>query len=193
MLTLQNWLSFYEKNYEFVGKVIGRFYGEDGLPTPELTQVEAKISKGLEAKTRALEEKHKFPPCNSEWSSARGSRFWCSPNSSCPLPRLPANSPHLPKNKSLSQAACQLETSSLQKTSVVSCNRSEKPGWRSRLSPSQDFPSIPCLQTRPAQYCSIQQAVGMNWELWWSHKHAELHAGTPFREKSEEAEQGSQK
>ncbi|KAF6093199.1 cytochrome b5 domain containing 2 [Phyllostomus discolor] len=80
MLTLQNWLSFYEKNYEFVGKVIGRFYGEDGLPTPELTQVEAKISKGLEAKTRALEEKHKFPPCNSEWSSARGSRFWCSPN-----------------------------------------------------------------------------------------------------------------
>ncbi|KAF6093204.1 cytochrome b5 domain containing 2 [Phyllostomus discolor] len=123
MLTLQNWLSFYEKNYEFVGKVIGRFYGEDGLPTPELTQVEAKISKGLEAKTRALEEKHKFPPCNSEWSSARGSRFWCSPNSSCPLPRLPANSPHLPKNKSLSQAACQLETSSLQKTSVVSCNR----------------------------------------------------------------------
>ncbi|XP_045680364.1 neuferricin isoform X2 [Phyllostomus hastatus] len=65
----------------FAGKVIGRFYGEDGLPTPELTQVEAKISKGLEANTRALEEKHKFPPCNAEWSSARGSRFWCSPNS----------------------------------------------------------------------------------------------------------------
>lgn len=81
MLTLQNWLSFYEKNYEFVGKVIGRFYGEDGLPTPELTQVEAMISKGLEANKQALEEKHKFPPCNVEWSSARGSRFWCSANS----------------------------------------------------------------------------------------------------------------
>ena len=72
-------------------------------------------------------------------------------------------------------------------------SRSEKPGWRSRLSPSQDFPSTPCLQTRPAQYHSIQQAGGMNWERWWSHKHAELHAGTPFREKSEEAEQGGQK
>ncbi|KAM5307637.1 neuferricin isoform 3-T4 [Glossophaga mutica] len=158
MLTLQNWLSFYEKNYEFVGlvsgslmapeslrtrqrmkvcdrvpgdvkttrkpswqphgqasrengkmssvvfwvqhwfgdpahgdhlshdtaatgKVIGRFYGEDGLPTPELTLVEAMISKGLEANKQALQEKHQFPPCNSEWSSARGSRFWCSPNS----------------------------------------------------------------------------------------------------------------
>jgi hypothetical protein len=45
MLTLQNWLSFYEKNYIFVGRVIGRFYGEDRLPTLELTQVEAMMTK----------------------------------------------------------------------------------------------------------------------------------------------------
>ncbi|XP_001504781.2 neuferricin [Equus przewalskii] len=81
MLTLQNWLSFYEKNYEFVGRVIGRFYGEDGLPTPELTRVEAMITKGLEARQEELKEKQKFPPCNAEWSSAKGSRLWCSPNS----------------------------------------------------------------------------------------------------------------
>ncbi|XP_046530215.1 neuferricin isoform X2 [Equus quagga] len=80
MLTLQNWLSFYEKNYEFVGRVIGRFYGEDGLPTPELTRVEAMITKGLEAHQEELKEKQKFPPCNAEWSSAKGSRLWCSPN-----------------------------------------------------------------------------------------------------------------
>ncbi|XP_053528557.1 neuferricin isoform X2 [Artibeus jamaicensis] len=65
----------------FAGKVTGRFYGEDGLPTPALTQVEAMISKGLEANQQALKDKHKFPPCNSEWSSARGGRFWCSPDS----------------------------------------------------------------------------------------------------------------
>ncbi|KAB1266486.1 Neuferricin [Camelus dromedarius] len=81
MLTLQNWLSFYEKNYEFIGRVIGRFYGEDGLPTPELTQVDAMITKGLEANKQELKEKQKFPPCNVEWSSARGSRFWCSQQS----------------------------------------------------------------------------------------------------------------
>ncbi|ELK03726.1 neuferricin isoform X2 [Pteropus alecto] len=81
MLTLQNWLSFYEKNYEFVGRVIGRFYGEDGLPTPELTQVEAMITKGLEENKQELKEKQKFPPCNAEWSSTRGSRFWCSQKS----------------------------------------------------------------------------------------------------------------
>lgn len=48
MSTLQNWLSFYE-NYVFDGKVTGQFYRKDGLPIPELTQVQAMITKGLEA------------------------------------------------------------------------------------------------------------------------------------------------
>ncbi|XP_052514109.1 neuferricin [Budorcas taxicolor] len=81
MLTLQNWLSFYEKNYKFIGRVIGRFYGEDGLPTPELTQAEAMMTKGLEADRQELTEKQRFPPCNAEWSFIRGSRFWCSQQS----------------------------------------------------------------------------------------------------------------
>ncbi|XP_040099653.1 neuferricin isoform X2 [Oryx dammah] len=81
MLTLQNWLSFYEKNYKFIGRVIGRFYGEDGLPTPELTQAEAMMTKGLEADRQELIEKQRFPPCNAEWSFIRGSRFWCSQQS----------------------------------------------------------------------------------------------------------------
>ncbi|PNI37421.1 CYB5D2 isoform 1 [Pan troglodytes] len=82
MLTLHNWLSFYEKNYVCVGRVTGRFYGEDGLPTPALTQVEAAITRGLEANKLQLQEKQTFPPCNAEWSSARGSRLWCSQKSS---------------------------------------------------------------------------------------------------------------
>ncbi|PNI37422.1 CYB5D2 isoform 2 [Pan troglodytes] len=81
MLTLHNWLSFYEKNYVCVGRVTGRFYGEDGLPTPALTQVEAAITRGLEANKLQLQEKQTFPPCNAEWSSARGSRLWCSQKS----------------------------------------------------------------------------------------------------------------
>ncbi|XP_055983423.1 neuferricin [Sorex fumeus] len=81
MLTLQNWLSFYEKKYEFVGRVIGRYYGEDGLPTSELMKVEAMISRGQDANKQQQRERQTFPPCNSEWSSAKGSRFWCSPES----------------------------------------------------------------------------------------------------------------
>ncbi|XP_004477044.1 neuferricin isoform X2 [Dasypus novemcinctus] len=65
----------------FAGMVTGRFYGEDGLPTPEVAQVEAKILKALEANKQEMQEKRKFPPCNAEWSSTRGSRFWCSQKS----------------------------------------------------------------------------------------------------------------
>ncbi|KAM7333777.1 hypothetical protein ACRRTK_007097 [Alexandromys fortis] len=81
ILILHNWLSFYEKNYVFVGRLVGRFYREDGFPTPELTQVEAMVTKGVEANEQEQREKHTFPPCNAEWSSAKGSRVWCSQKS----------------------------------------------------------------------------------------------------------------
>jgi hypothetical protein len=61
------------------GRVIGRFYGEDGLPTPELTQVEAVMTKGLKANKLEQKEKQKFPQCNTEWRANKGSWFWCSP------------------------------------------------------------------------------------------------------------------
>ena len=51
------------------------------------------IARGVQANKQDLEEKQRFPPCNAEWSSARGSRLWCSPKryvasscSSCPAP-----------------------------------------------------------------------------------------------------------
>lgn len=80
------------------GKVIGRFYGEDGLPTPELTHVEAMITKGLEASKQERKEKQQFPPCNAEWSAAKGSRFWCSQNRYAGSPRctLPSSVAHYP-------------------------------------------------------------------------------------------------
>ncbi|MEJ1273214.1 neuferricin isoform X2 [Cricetulus griseus] len=81
ILILHKWLSFYQKNYVFVGRLVGRFYGEDGLPTSELTQVEAIVTKGMEANEQQQRDKQKFPPCNAEWSSAKGSRLWCSQKS----------------------------------------------------------------------------------------------------------------
>ncbi|XP_055453289.1 neuferricin [Psammomys obesus] len=81
ILMLHNWLLFYEKNYVFVGKVVGRFYRKDGMPTSELSQVEAMMTKGMEANEQAQRERQKFPPCNAGWSSVRGSRLWCSQKS----------------------------------------------------------------------------------------------------------------
>uniref|UniRef100_A0A8B9QHZ4 Neuferricin n=1 Tax=Apteryx owenii TaxID=8824 RepID=A0A8B9QHZ4_APTOW len=78
MLAVQSWLSFYSSNYVFVGKLVGRFYDENGAPTEALRQAEAAIEEGLKFKAESDQRKQQFPPCNSEWSSAGGSRFWCS-------------------------------------------------------------------------------------------------------------------
>ncbi|XP_053223907.1 neuferricin [Podarcis raffonei] len=81
MLAIQNWLSFYSKNYVLIGKVAGRFYDEDGSPTEALAQAQALIEEGQRMQTRENERKKRFPPCNSEWSSTGGSRVWCSKQS----------------------------------------------------------------------------------------------------------------
>ncbi|XP_047923877.1 neuferricin isoform X2 [Anser cygnoides] len=60
------------------GKLVGRFYDENGAPTEALRQAEAAMEEGLKLKAESDRRKEQFPPCNSEWSSAKGSRFWCS-------------------------------------------------------------------------------------------------------------------
>ncbi|KAM6048476.1 neuferricin isoform 2-T4 [Theristicus caerulescens] len=78
MLAIRSWLSFYGDNYLPVGKLVGRFYDENGAPTEALRQAEAAIEEALKFQAESEQRKQQFPPCNSEWSSAGGSRFWCS-------------------------------------------------------------------------------------------------------------------
>ncbi|KYO32032.1 neuferricin [Alligator mississippiensis] len=78
---LRRWLRFYQEQYGFVGKLVGRFYDENGAPTEALKQAEALIEEGLKLKAQSEEENQQFPPCNSEWSSSGGTRFWCSKQS----------------------------------------------------------------------------------------------------------------
>ncbi|XP_008940900.1 PREDICTED: neuferricin, partial [Merops nubicus] len=59
-------------------KLVGRYYDEEGAPTEALRQAEAAIEEALKLQAESEEEKQQFPACNSEWSSAKGSRFWCS-------------------------------------------------------------------------------------------------------------------
>ncbi|KFO94246.1 Neuferricin, partial [Buceros rhinoceros silvestris] len=77
MLAVPSWLSFYGDNYEPVGKLVGRFYDENGAPTEALRQAEAAIEEALKFQAESEQRKQQFPLCNSEWSS-KGSRFWCS-------------------------------------------------------------------------------------------------------------------
>ncbi|KTF93568.1 hypothetical protein cypCar_00034776 [Cyprinus carpio] len=78
IVALYDWLSFYQRDYTPVGKLIGRFYTESGQPTDALLHVEAFLTEGLKKKAQAQSEMQLYPACNSEWSEASGGRVWCS-------------------------------------------------------------------------------------------------------------------
>ncbi|NWW74056.1 NEUFC protein, partial [Climacteris rufus] len=81
LLSIHSWLSFYSHNYEPVGKLVGRFYDENGAPTEALREAEAAIEEALQFQAESEQRKQQFPPCNSEWSPSKGTRFWCSSQS----------------------------------------------------------------------------------------------------------------
>ncbi|XP_029504146.1 neuferricin isoform X1 [Oncorhynchus nerka] len=81
VVSLYDWLAFYHKDYEPVGRLVGRFYSESGEPTEALLQVEAALEQGRRLKDQALAEKQHLPACNSEWNAARRGRVWCSTKS----------------------------------------------------------------------------------------------------------------
>ncbi|XP_054482314.1 neuferricin [Anoplopoma fimbria] len=81
VMALYDWLAFYERDYQSVGLLIGRFYSENGQPTEALLQAQASLAEGQRIKTQSEAERVHFPACNSEWSAARGGRVWCSTRS----------------------------------------------------------------------------------------------------------------
>lgn len=64
--------------FTMVGKLIGNFYDTKGNPTEALREAEAGTNRALEEKRLTEEERKIFPPCNSHWSEATGSKLWCS-------------------------------------------------------------------------------------------------------------------
>lgn len=76
-----NWMKFYEKDYKFVGKLVGRYYDSDGEETEYLKTVRREVELEEQNRERLENEKQEFPPCNTEWSQEKGSTFWCSEKS----------------------------------------------------------------------------------------------------------------
>lgn len=81
LLSLRHWLKFYKKEYKKVGILIGRYYNEDGSLTPYGKEVKSLIKAAEKTKDSEMELKKKYPPCNAEFSVAKGSRVWCSKRS----------------------------------------------------------------------------------------------------------------
>lgn len=81
LLSLYDWTAFYDKDYQFKGRLIGRFYREDGTETEYARQVMAKLEVAREKK-RAIEAQRQkevhYPPCNMEWKAGQGTHVWCT-------------------------------------------------------------------------------------------------------------------
>nr|CAG4645688.1 EOG090X0A5G [Lynceus sp. MCZ IZ 141354] len=75
---LGNWLTFYTTEYRFIGKLIGRYFDENGVATPYSEQVLDWIAKAEAEKAQEEDLNVVFPPCNSEWDPDIGARVWCS-------------------------------------------------------------------------------------------------------------------
>ena len=75
---LDGWVKFYDKDYTYVGKLIGRYYNEDGSPTKEWY----KFQRTLAGKDKLLEERDredaKYPMCSSHYTEEDGGAVYCT-------------------------------------------------------------------------------------------------------------------
>lgn len=78
ILAVWQWQKFYEKDYTYVGKLIGRYYDATGKETEYMKVVRDEVRREEEKNVQLEQEKKDFPPCNTEWSADKGSTFWCS-------------------------------------------------------------------------------------------------------------------
>ena len=78
---MSEWLKFYDKDYQHVGFLIGRYFDSYGNPTEYNHEVKRQINAAEAAKEAKQEEHDIFPPCNSEWGQKTGHRVWCTTKS----------------------------------------------------------------------------------------------------------------
>uniref|UniRef100_W8BNQ9 Neuferricin n=1 Tax=Ceratitis capitata TaxID=7213 RepID=W8BNQ9_CERCA len=78
LISLENWQQFYNKDYTYVGKLIGRFYNGRGEPTTYYHKYKMLVQQAKLAKTQAEQLREIYPDCNIEWSVDRGSHVWCT-------------------------------------------------------------------------------------------------------------------
>ncbi|KAI8507465.1 Neuferricin [Branchiostoma belcheri] len=81
LIGIEEWIQMYEKEYKYVGKLIGRYYNDEGNPTKELLDVEEKMKAAHSEKNAEEELKKTFPPCNSMYTKEDGAKVFCSKKS----------------------------------------------------------------------------------------------------------------
>lgn len=75
---VEGWVRFYEKDYTYVGKLIGRFFDDTGNPTKYWYKYQKMLQKAAEQKSKKKEQEKQFPPCNSRFVQNEGGTVYCS-------------------------------------------------------------------------------------------------------------------
>jgi hypothetical protein len=76
--SIEDWRIFFSKTYIYVGKLVGRFYDENGNPAKELNRVAKKIAQANRLAEQQKADEDRFPNCNSRWSQDKGGEVWCN-------------------------------------------------------------------------------------------------------------------
>ncbi|KAL3686840.1 hypothetical protein R1sor_013149 [Riccia sorocarpa] len=78
--SVMDWHNFFQNStkYIYVGKLVGRFYNESGLPTKEFVRATRLAARGERITKERKEEEVRFPTCNSRWNPEEGGEVWCT-------------------------------------------------------------------------------------------------------------------
>jgi len=75
---IENWVKFYNDDYTYVGKLIGRYYNKDGSPTKEWYKYNKLLGEQEKIKAEQKAQEKRFPGCNSKWTEQDGGNVYCS-------------------------------------------------------------------------------------------------------------------
>jgi len=81
IISIDDWLVFYRKDYTICGKLIGHYYNAKGEGTAAKTAYDDDLEKARKVAIQEEEEKQEWPGCNSRWSDKEGRSLWCSTES----------------------------------------------------------------------------------------------------------------
>ncbi|CAI5986034.1 unnamed protein product [Closterium sp. NIES-64] len=71
---IADWRDFYFKTYIHVGKLVGRFYDEQGKPRDSLGEFDELLKEGKRLRDVAKVAEKKYPGCNSRWAQNEGGK-----------------------------------------------------------------------------------------------------------------------
>ena len=75
---IDDWVKFYNKDYTYAGKLIGRYYDRDGNPTKAWYKYRKALEEAAAIKEDQDADKKRFPPCNSRYTPQEGGTVFCS-------------------------------------------------------------------------------------------------------------------